>query len=148
MRLVNGRRVCDSVRNLWLHPEVFGKPRTRLAKSVANRRVPSRSCGYCRTVSAITVFAEWLILSEQFELGIRQIPPFARPKIARQLKITNFDALQRQNNEMCRTAHLSNLAFAPFAQDELQKPRVVSKVLNDLNRHRADRVAIVQRERR
>ena len=40
----NGRRECDTVRNMWLHPEVFGKPRTRLAESVANRRVPSRNC--------------------------------------------------------------------------------------------------------
>ena len=44
VRMVNGRRVCDSARNLWLHPEVFGKPRTRLAESVANRRVLSRGC--------------------------------------------------------------------------------------------------------
>ena len=45
VRLINGRRVCDSVRNLWLHPEVFGKPRTRLAESVANYRAPTRRDG-------------------------------------------------------------------------------------------------------
>ena len=38
----NGRRECDTVRNLWLHPEVFGKPRTRLAESVANCRAQTR----------------------------------------------------------------------------------------------------------
>ena len=29
----NGRRECDSVRNLWLYPELIGNPRTRVVES-------------------------------------------------------------------------------------------------------------------
>ena len=50
VRLVNGRRVCDTVRNLWPHPEVFANCEA-IAESGANRGNPSRS--YCWTVVGV-----------------------------------------------------------------------------------------------
>ena len=47
MRLVNERRVCDTVRNLWPLPEVFANCEA-IAESGANRGSPPQSD--CRTV--------------------------------------------------------------------------------------------------
>lgn len=62
------------------------------------------------------------------ELRLGQIAPFTGPEVGRKLEIADFDALERQNDEMRRTAHLADLALAAFAQDELQKMRVVASL--------------------
>ena len=53
MRLANGRRVCDTVRNLWPHPEVFANCEA-IAESGVNRGNPPRS--HCRTVLRTNYF--------------------------------------------------------------------------------------------